>query len=102
MNSKKVINNKGIFMKTYIGSIKCSFCNKEFKWKYIDDGFRPWMRKKGRVITVTSHIEDKNIALCSHRVDSKTNIHYFIGRCTHCHAVVSFPCSEDIAKELSS
>ena len=89
-------------MKDYTGSTKCSFCNKEFDWLYIDDGFRPWMRKKGRVLTITSHIEDKNISLCNHIIDNKTNAHYFIGRCTHCCAVVSFPCSEDIVQELSS
>lgn len=89
-------------MNTYTGTIKCSSCNKEFKWKYEDDGFRPWMSKERRIITVTSHIEDKNISLCNHIIDSETNNHYFIGRCTHCHAVVSFQCSEDITKELSS
>ena len=83
-------------MNTYTGKIKCTFCNKVFNWKYIDDGFRPWMRKKGRIITTTSHIEDKNISLCKHIIDSKTNIHYFIGQCTLCHAAVSFQCCEDI------
>ena len=90
-------------MKVYTDSTKCTYCDKKFKWKYIDDGFRPWMlKKRERIITVTSHIEDKNISLCTHKIDSRTNIHYFIARCTHCHALVSFQCSEDITKELSS
>lgn len=87
-------------MKTYTGSVKCLYCDKEFNWKYIDDGHRPWM--KGRHVTITSHIIDKNISLCTHKIDYRTNNHYFIARCTHCHAVVSFPCSEDISKELTS
>lgn len=89
-------------MNKYTGTIKCSFCNRKFNWIYIDDGYRPCMINKGRVVTVTSHIEDKNISLCTHKIDYKTNTHYFIGRCTHCHAEVSFQCSEDISKELSS
>lgn len=89
-------------MKDYTGSTQCSYCNKKFNWKYIDDGYRPWMKKRGCVVTITSHIEDKNVSLCGHTIDDKTNTHYFIARCTHCHAVVSFPCSEDISKELSS
>lgn len=103
MNLRKVIKatlNKDFAMKTYIGSIKCPFCNKDFNWKYIDDGYRSWM--KGKIVTVTSHIEDKNISLCTLKIDSKTNQYYFNARCTHCHAVVSFQCSEDIKKELSS
>ena len=87
-------------MKIYTDSIKCSFCNKEFNWKYIDDGYRPWMKRP--TVTVTSHIIDQNISLCTHKIDYRTNTHYFIARCTYCHAVVSFQCSEDIAKELSS
>lgn len=89
--------------KIYTGSIKCTHCNKEFQWKYIDDGFRPWMINKRKTITtVTSHVIDKNISLCTHKIDYKTNIHYFIAQCTHCRASVSFQCSEDIAQELSS
>ena len=89
-------------MKVYTGLIKCIHCNKEFNWKYIDDGFRPWMIKRGNVISVTSHVEDKNISLCTHKIDYRTNTHYFIARCTHCRNLVSFQCSEDIARELSS
>ena len=89
-------------MKNYTGSTQCQYCNKDFNWTYTDDGYRPWMLKSGRIVTVTSHIENKNIALCAHKIDYKTNTHYFIARCTHCHAVVSFQCSEDISKELSS
>ena len=87
-------------MKTYTDSIVCPHCGKEFIWKYIDDGHRPWM--KGRHITITSHVIDKTISFCTHKVDYKTNSHYFIAQCTHCHEVVSFLCSEDISKELSS
>lgn len=89
-------------MKNYTGSTQCSYCNKDFNWKYIDDGYRPWMTKRGRIVTITSHIEDRNVSLCRHIIEDKTNTHYFIAQCTHCHAVVSFPCSEDISKELSS
>ena len=87
-------------MKIYTDSINCPYCNKKFIWKYIDDGFRPWM--KGMHVTVTSHVIDKNIALCTHNIDRKTNLHYFNTRCTHCRRVVSFQCSDDIQKELSS
>ena len=90
-------------MKVYTGTIKCTHCYKEFNWKYIDDGFRPWMLKKSKMITtVTSHIEDKNVSLCTHKIDYKTKTHYFIAQCTHCHVLVSFQCNEDIVKELLS
>ncbi|MBQ7914640.1 MAG: hypothetical protein IJ322_03885 [Clostridia bacterium] len=89
-------------MKDYFGSVQCPYCNKKFNWKYTDDGYRPWMKKWGRIVTITSYVEDKNISLCRHIIDDKTNTHYFISQCTHCRAAVSFPCSEDIAKELSS
>lgn len=87
-------------MKTYIDIFKCPYCQKNFTWKYIDDGHRPWM--KGVHVTVTSHVIDKNIALCSLSRDYRTNLLYFNTQCTRCHAPVSFQCSEDIQKELSS
>ena len=87
-------------MKTYIDTITCPYCNKKFTWKYIDDGHRPRMKRTH--ITVASHIIDKNISLCTHKIDNRTNLHYFNVRCIHCHEVVSFQCSEDIQKELSS
>lgn len=81
----------------YYGYEICPHCGKEFAWKYIDDGYRSNMT--GLQVTVTSHVIDKSIALCSLIYDGYP---YLIGRCTHCHAVVEFQCNEDILKGLSS
>lgn len=87
-------------MKVYIDTDRCPYCQKNFTWKYIDDGHRPWM--KGRHTTIYSVIEDKTIALCTLIRDYKANKLYFRTRCTHCHALVSFQRNEDITKELNS
>lgn len=87
-------------MKTYSDIMRCPHCKRNFTWKYIDDGHRFWMKRPH--LTITSHIEDKSIALCTRKIDELTGVMYFNARCTHCREVVSFPCNEDMLKELTS
>lgn len=32
-------------MKTYTGVTICNRCGKQFKWEYLDTGYRPWMKQ---------------------------------------------------------
>ena len=91
---------KLFFTKEYTGSIRCTNCNKMFNWKYIDNGYRPWM--KSYKSPVFSYGTDKTIAICKLIRDLRNNKIYFKTECPHCHSLISFDCNEDIAKELNS
>lgn len=86
-------------MKTYSGTELCRICGKEFKWEYVDTGYRRGMN--GYYSPVIPIPTDLSVAHCKRKVITPMQSEFFVSHCPHCQSDVAIPCSENIMKELN-